>query len=366
MPSDQKFQSNSLEHIIPIKFETVQKVPDTHTWTPSGEYSVLRDVSDTEPVPIIDLEDQNVVSLIGRACETWGVFQVINHGISMSLFKDVETEIQRLFSLPSENKMKVLRSPGSMTGYGKHAISPFFMKSMWSEGFTVGDSPVEHARQLWPEDYMKFCDTIDEYRDKTNKLCNKLLWLILSSLGITKEVVEWAGATENNSLAPLQLNSYPICTDPDRAIGLAEHTDSSLFTVLNQVGYSGLEVIRDGLGRAKVPLVEGTLIINLGDMFDVLSNGRYKSIIHRVVVNQTHHRYSTAYFYFPPKDVKISPLMKLVDPAHPLMYRSVTGTEFLAIKGKHFRNGLSEIRISNEKNNSDIPNVNENGEKKAG
>lgn len=175
------------------------------------------------------------------------------------------------------------------------------------------------------------------------KLAGTLMWLLLASLGITHQDLDWADPKPTSAV--LQLNSYPACPDPDRAMGLAAHTDSTLFTILHQSNTSGLQVFREETGWVNVPPVYGALVVNVGDLLQILSNGLYKSVLHRVVVNRSRHRLSVAYLYGPTKNVKISPLSKLVDNYHPPLYRPVTWSEYLGTKAKHFNKALSLVQI---------------------
>lgn len=88
----------------------------------------------------------------------------------------------------------------------------------------------------------------------------------------------------------------------------------------------------------------GALVVSVGDLMHILSNGRLKSTMHRAVVNKVHHRVSIAYFYGPPHDMKISPSMKLIDQDHPPLYRPVSWKEYLSIKATHFNRALESIR----------------------
>ncbi|KAJ4957612.1 hypothetical protein NE237_024723 [Protea cynaroides] len=329
-----------------LDFESLREVPESHAWPPLDDYP-SRDSYGAESVPVIDLADPNSVKLVGYACKTWGVFQVTNHSISMRLLDNIESEGQRLFSLPRQQKLKAARLPDGISGYGVARISSFFPKLMWSEGFTIVGSPAEHARQLWPQDFSSFCDAMEEYEKEMKQFAGRLLWLILSSLGINKEDIKWAGPTGDfgDAGAVLQLNSYPACPEPNRAMGLAAHTDSTLLTVLYQNSTSGLQVLRDGVEWVTVTPIKGALVINVGDLLHILSNGRYPSILHRAVVNATHHRLSIAYLYGPPMNVQISPLSKLVDPSHPPLYRPVTWSEYLDAKAQHFNKALSSVRL---------------------
>jgi gibberellin 3-beta-dioxygenase len=139
-------------------FNSLQELPESYTWTNLDDHTtnIMKDPSSNTSVPIIDLSDPNASKLIGHACKTWGVYQVVNHGIPLSLLDDIQWVGQTLFSLPSHQKLKAIRSPDGVTGYGLARISSFFPKLMWSEGFTIVGSPLDHFQQLWPQDYAKY------------------------------------------------------------------------------------------------------------------------------------------------------------------------------------------------------------------
>ncbi|TXG62092.1 hypothetical protein EZV62_013455 [Acer yangbiense] len=343
-----------LHQIIPLDFDSVRAVPESHVWPNSDDDFPPADVDDhgqfTTPVPVIDLSDPDAATkLIGHACETWGVFQVINHGIPSSLVQEAESEVRRLFSLPARQKLKALRAPGGATGYGIARITPFFSKYMWHEGFTImNNSAIDHANTLWPNDeHARFCDVIEDYQKKMSILAEQLTKLIFKSLDISEEEEEMDQWWVDPSTA-LQLNSYPSCPDPSRALGLAPHTDTSLITILHQsstiINGGGLQVFNDGVGWVPVVPVSGALVVNVGDLLHILSNGRFISVLHRVFVNQNLQRLSMAYFYSPPTGFRVAPLTKLVNSSGQVpRYRSVTVREFISIKAKSLDKALSFI-----------------------
>ncbi|XP_075503680.1 gibberellin 3-beta-dioxygenase 1-like [Primulina tabacum] len=339
-----------------LDLNSIKELPDSHAWTATrvfDEYPSSGGTCDPESVPIIDLNNENATELIGHACKTWGVFQVINHNIPKNFLYEVESAGKRLFSLPLNQKLRAARPPDGISGYGVARISSFFPKLMWSEGFTIAGSPLEHARQLWPRDYRKFCDTVENYRKEMNKLAGRLMWLMLGSLGITEDDLKWVGpkGEPKGGCAVLQLNSYPACPEPDRAMGLAAHTDSTILTILHQSNTSGLQVLREGgTGWITVPPYPGALVVHVGDLMHMLSNGLYPSVLHRAVVNRTRRRLSIAYLYGPPSSVKISPLPKLVDNRHPPLYRAITWSEYLGTKAKHFDKALTSVRLCAPRN----------------
>ncbi|XP_075490979.1 gibberellin 3-beta-dioxygenase 1-like [Primulina tabacum] len=349
--------SLNLHHKI-VDFNSFNELPDSHAWKSQGldRYPTYGGGTfDSEAVPVIDLNDENATELIGHACKRWGVFQVINHDISKNLLDVVEMEGKKLFSLPMYQKLKAERLPNGVSGYGVVRISCFFPKCMWSEGFTISGSTVEHARRLWPNDYHNFCDTLEQCKKEMKNLAHRLMWLMLGSLDITQEEVKWAnpkGEVEGGTDV-LQLNSYPACPDPDRAMGLAAHTDSTILSIIHQSNTSGLQMIREGGSNwITVPPHPGALVIHVGDLMHILSNGLYPSVLHRAVVNRTQHRLSVAYLFGPPLSVKVSPLKKLVDKCHPQLYRPITWSEYLGIKSRLFDKALASLRLMSSPSSS--------------
>nr|AAN87570.1 gibberellin 3-oxidase [Spinacia oleracea] len=337
-----------------LDLESLNELPDSFAWGSFEDPCSIDNPSGYGPdsVPVINLQDPQAQQLVGLACRSWGVFQVTNHGIQKSLLDDIEAAGKSLFALPVNQKLKAARSSCGVTGYGPAGISSFFPKRMWSEGFTILGSPLDHARQLWPNNYNKFCDIIEKYQKEMNQLAKKLMQLVVGSLGISnQDIMNWADLLEGANGA-MQLNSYPIRPDPNRAMGLAAHTDSTLLTILHQSNTTGLQVFRERSGWVTVPPISGGLVINIGDLLHILSNGRYPSVYHRAMVNRVQHRLSVAYLYGPASGVRVQPLPKLIDATHPPLYRPVTWSEYLGIKSEHLTKALSLIRINHNTNPS--------------
>lgn len=198
-------------------------------------------------------------------------------------------------------------------------------------------------------------------------LAEQLLRIMFKYLNIPddhqQKQINWLINTANSSAPPctaLQLNSYPSCPDPNRAMGLAPHTDTSLLTILHQTQSDvGLQIRKDLLGGGGgtkpdpdpnlasgatvwVPVrpVPGALVVNVGDLLHIMSNGRFPCVVHRAVVNQTRQRLSFAYFYSPPTDFTVAPVA-----AELPLYHSVTVKEYVGIKAKNLEKALSLIRI---------------------
>lgn len=131
---------------------------------------------------------------------------------------------------------------------------------------------------------------------------------------------------------------YPRCPEPERAIGLTAHTDSGRFiTLIMQSPVPGLQLLRRGPDRwVTVPAPPGAFIVMLGDLFQVLTNGRFRSPIHRAVVNRERQRISVPYFLCPPEDMTVAPLASALLPGRKAVFRAVTWPEYMEVKHKVF------------------------------
>ncbi|CAI0474487.1 unnamed protein product [Linum tenue] len=148
------FRSHPVD-IQPKNLHDLKELPDSYQWS-ADQDRPEPEPAHHEPVPVIDLSDPNALEEIGHACTTWGVFQVVNHGVPAAVLDRMEDVAKSFFSLPAHQKLKAARSPDGISGYGLARISSFFPKLMWSEGFTMVGSPLEHFHTIWPHHYTRF------------------------------------------------------------------------------------------------------------------------------------------------------------------------------------------------------------------
>lgn len=183
---------------------------------------------------------------------------------------------------------------------------------------------------------------MDNYQKKMKSLAYKILLILLKALGVNEEDQEKISSSFlYRSDGALQLNSYPSCPNPSRALGLAPHTDSLFLTILHQNDTNGLQIFQQGIGWIPIPSVPGALVVNLGDLMHILSNGCFPTVIHRVVPNDTAHRFTVGYFYGPPAEAVVAPLPKLSEPR----FRAVTVKEYIGLRNKHLEKAISLVEI---------------------
>ncbi|KAM0901888.1 hypothetical protein ACQ4PT_019669 [Festuca glaucescens] len=127
----------------------------------------------------------------------------------------------------------------------------------------------------------------------------------------------------------MRMNYYPRCPEPhaDRVLGLSPHSDATGLTLLLQVGsVPGLQIRRNGRWLPVTPL-PGALLANVGDVVEVFTSGKYKSVEHRAVVNPRQERMSIAAFHSGKYGTTYGPLEDVVRDQEP-HYRSVSVEDF--------------------------------------
>ncbi|RWR86524.1 protein DOWNY MILDEW RESISTANCE 6-like protein [Cinnamomum micranthum f. kanehirae] len=170
-------------------------------------------------------------------------------------------------------------------------------------------------------------DVVSTYCKEVRELGLKLLGVISESLGLEREYIENVLGDEQGG-QHMAINYYPPCPEPDLTYGLPAHTDPNTLTILlldHQV--PGLQVLKDGKWIAVDPH-PNALIVNIGDQLQALSNGKYKSLWHRAIVNSNEERISVASFFCPANDAVIAPAKKLTSEETPAIYRSFTYDEY--------------------------------------
>uniref|UniRef100_A0ACD5WGA6 Uncharacterized protein n=1 Tax=Avena sativa TaxID=4498 RepID=A0ACD5WGA6_AVESA len=107
------------------------------------------------------------------------------------------------------------------------------------------------------------------------------------------------------------LHYFPA-TEEDGSVGLSKHEDGKALTFVLQDTVGGLEVLKDGEWVSVEP-INGTIIINIGDLIQVLTNKKLKSATHRVVRKPGMHRHSMIYVVNVDADKWIEPLPEFTD-----------------------------------------------------
>ncbi|EFJ13251.1 2-oxoacid-dependent dioxygenase, partial [Selaginella moellendorffii] len=233
-----------------------------------------------------DLKRKSAAEEIHLACQKWGFFQVIGHGISNELMQDIIKMVHYFFNLPAKERMvyystDIYKSFRFSTGSIASASKKF-----WSDYLFQHCQPAVHEDDL-PESIPNYRKITSNYAKAVDELARKLLRIIAQNLG------------------------------------LGCHADPGTITVLQQeLGVEGLEVNYNGQWIPVKP-VEGALVINVADMLQATINIRV-----RVLVNTKRPRVSIASFYGPTGDKHIAPLEELLGD-NPPMFKACLFREYM-------------------------------------
>ncbi|GMI72177.1 Arabidopsis thaliana gibberellin 2-oxidase 4, ARABIDOPSIS THALIANA GIBBERELLIN 2-OXIDASE 6 [Hibiscus trionum] len=279
-------------------------------------------------LPVIDLsaERSKVSSLIVQACEQYGFFQVINHGISEDTIARMEQQGLSFFTKPVCEKQRA--GPATPFGYGRKNIG--FNGDVGEVEYLLLDTnplSISQGSYSFSNDPKMFSSAVSGYMEAVKGLACEILDQMAEGLRVHDSSVfsRMIRAVESDSI--FRLNHYPpiLCKDK---VGFGEHTDPQILTILRSNGVPGLQISPgDGLW-VPVPPHPTAFCVNVGDALQAMTNGRFMSVRHRALANSHKPRMSMAYFGAPPLHAWLTPPPELVTPHKPLLYRPFTWGEF--------------------------------------
>ncbi|KAE8661863.1 S-norcoclaurine synthase 1 [Hibiscus syriacus] len=299
--------------------------PDVESDVVSTDESLL--------IPVIDLsklDHDDGLKKLHFACKDWGFFQLINHGVPDEVIEKMKTDAQDFFNLPLEEKMAWAQIPNYSEGYGQVLVLSEDQKLDWSDIFYVIPLPVPlRNMRFWPTNPPSFRETLEKYSMELHNVMVQLMKLIAKNLGTDPWML--LSYFDEDEVQGIKLIYYPPCAEASKVLGASPHSDGTGLTLLLQVNeVEGLQFKRN---QKWVPVkpIPGALIVNIGDVLEIMSNGKYKSAVHRVVVNPEKERLSIASFHNQKMGTKIGPLQDLVE-TNKALYRTLPIEEFRRLK----------------------------------
>ncbi|XP_059280391.1 gibberellin 20 oxidase 2-like [Lycium ferocissimum] len=283
---------------------------------------------------------QHVAMLVKTACLNHGFFQVINHGVDSQLINMAHAHVNDFFKLPLGVKLKVQKQHGSLWGYSSAHAERFNSRLPWKEtlSFNFHENSgsnqsvvVDFFESGFGKEFEQMGLVFERYCKEMKRLGLVIMEILGISLGVEKSYYKEFFRDANSIM---RCNFYPTCQDPDLALGTAPHCDPNSLTILHQDQVGGLEVFVDSKWKSVRPRPDA-LVINIGDTFTALSNGLYKSCVHRAIVNRQLDRISLAFFFCPREDKIIVPPQDLV--SGPRMYPDFTWFDLLNFTQNHYR-----------------------------
>ncbi|KAJ5793600.1 hypothetical protein N7457_000199 [Penicillium paradoxum] len=315
-----------------------------------------------DEIPVIDLSsiDQDleareaIASKIRAAAENTGFFYVKNHGIPEELIQDALSQAKAFFAQPIEQKELASsnrpHNPDGWQGLGSSQINKTETrdrKETFSLRYSPRNDPVAHDPATAPvgEDFAwdttshlpGFKETTVKFYQQRLALARKMIRLFALAMGMPEDYFDSITTSPN---ADGLYTHYPATpadelkqNNGDVDVGIGSHTDITCVTLLWQDMSGGLQVLSSGDEWLDARPIPGTLVVNLGDFLQRLSNDRFRSTVHRVYNRQPTSRYSMPFFLgFNPDSVcKVVP--SCIDEAHPALYEPISS-------GKWYRDRL--------------------------
>ncbi|XP_057953757.1 1-aminocyclopropane-1-carboxylate oxidase [Malania oleifera] len=266
-----------------------------------------------ENFPVINMEKLNgekraaTMALINDACENWGFFELVNHGIPPEVMDAVERMTKEHYRKCMEQRFKEMVAAKALQGVQNE------VKDMdWESTFYLRHLPVSNISEV-PDLHEDYRNVMRDFAARLEKLAEQLLDLLCENLGLEKGYLKKAFYGSKGPNFGTKVSNYPPCPKPDLIKGLRAHTDAGGVILLFQDDkVSGLQLLK-GDQWVDVPPMHHSIVINLGDQLEVITNGRYKSVLHRVIAQTDGTRMSIASFYNPGSDAVIYPAPALVE-----------------------------------------------------
>jgi isopenicillin N synthase-like dioxygenase len=299
-------------------------------------------------LPIIDISTidtandnvrYKVAKELDRICSTIGFFQIIGHAVPSELIAATATSARDFFSRPLEEKIRVSQpTPRTIRGYiskGRGALAYTRANQSppdYKQSFSIGPPPAEstgldvqmsqtrhYEVNRWPNRPRHFQSNCSAYYEAMEALSLQVLRLIARAMGVEDARLE---QTLHNHVSVLGLAHYPVQDEPAEPgqLRCGAHSDFGTLTILwPEQRSTGLEVL-DKRGRWRSVFArDDAFVVNIGDVLEHWTGGRWRSTMHRVV-NPTAEdsrldRLSLGYFQHPNPNTSMTSLFASAEPA---------------------------------------------------
>ncbi|GAB4838418.1 hypothetical protein Ancab_027953 [Ancistrocladus abbreviatus] len=253
---------------------TLTSIPTAYTY--STNPTEILDSSPDDSIPVIDFSlltsgtpDQRSKAIqdLAKACEEWGFFMVVNHGVPEGLMKAILDKCKEFFDLTTEEKREfegknVLDPIRCGTSFNLSAENVHF----WRDFLKV----IVHPQFNFPHKPLALSEIAWEFCKEVRDVVKALLRGISVSLGFEEDRIEKAMNLES-SFQVFVSNYYPPCPQPELTLGMPPHSDHGLLSVLITNQIAGLQIQHQGRW-VQVHSLPNSLLINTADHLEVTTS----------------------------------------------------------------------------------------------
>ncbi|XP_050251524.1 1-aminocyclopropane-1-carboxylate oxidase homolog 1-like isoform X2 [Quercus robur] len=327
-------------------------------------------------VPEIDLQGfeqscqrMEIVDQIRKASETWGFFQMINHGVPVSAMDKMFESVQQFHEQPKEEKIKwYSRDLKQPVKYYSNMDLLVSKAASWKDSISFDFKYGPLNLEALP---LAFRESVSEYWKHMIELTKALKELLSEALGLS---TDYLANIECMKSALFVCHYYPACPESDLTLGTKKHSDPSSITILLQDNIGGLQVLHQD-HWVDVPPVHRALVVNIGDLLQVagaavifevqrssrsearkeelhkqelqlITNDKFRSVEHRVLAGRIGPRISAACFLHPSPGRKLGPIKEFLSDSNPPIYRETHISEYNAhYTSKGGNSALSHFKL---------------------
>ncbi|KAH6816327.1 2-oxoglutarate and oxygenase superfamily protein [Perilla frutescens var. frutescens] len=304
-------------------------------------------------VPTIDLDAIEEDSILRRsvaesvldASAKCGFFQVVNHGIPVPVLDEMLRGVRRFYEQDAEIKKQWYTRDGSKTViYNSNYDLYTAASANWRDTAYVTMAPYSPN----PDELPPVCrDIMIEYAEKMRKLGGVLFELLSEALNLDGKHLNEIGCSEGLGIL---YHYYPPCPEPELTLGASIHTDINFLTVLLQDNLGGLQFLCNNQW-IDIPPLPGALVVNIGDLLQLISNDKFTSGLHRVLASRGGPRVSVASFFttgLNSSSTIYGPIKELLSDDDPPKYRETTVREYslhFNTKKDHITSALLDFMV---------------------
>jgi isopenicillin N synthase-like dioxygenase len=298
-------------------------------------------------VPTLDIrrfesDRAGFVAELGNAYREFGFCGISGHGIPQSLIDGAYDAFKRFFALPDAVKRRYhIQGGGGARGYTPFMVETAKdskypdLKEFWHIGREISrDSMYAEfmPENLWPEEIRDFREYGYGLYSALDQLGSRVLRALALHIDLPEHYFDDKTNFGNSILRPIH---YPPITEGDVPnVRAGAHEDINFITLLVGASAEGLQVLTRQGEWLPITTAGDTIVVNIGDMLQRLTNHVYPSTTHRVVnppgSKSREPRYSVPYFLHPNPDFLIDVLPGCVSADNPSRYpTAITSHEYL-------------------------------------
>ncbi len=252
-----------------------------------------------------------------QAATQHGFFYVSNHGISSQLIETAFNLTEKFFALPLEKKNLVGMTQGHrgflqigtsvMEGYSAADQKESFI---WGPEYSNNSQPNQSETELlaknkWPACLPEMQSPLNQLFRTVHTCTDKILRAMATGLGVNADYFtrHFRNPTSRGSLI-----HYPATTEQQEQYGVSPHTDFGCLSLLFQ-REPGLHVQTKQGKWEMVDILPDTIVVNIGDLMERWSNGKFRSVPHYVKNLKPQDRHSIVFFVDPASNTVIEPVV---------------------------------------------------------